>query len=198
MTSRIKSYKRLAASLGLAAILTTAVAAPALAYDAEMEFTLHGGDRSIDVTALAFADGELTYSHVAQSVGLSAPATMTASDATGSDAGWEVVATSTGLVQVDELGDPVLGGASIAAANIKLTSDNVAAGDSTTGTDGVTAAAVDVSPAGDGVTVFEATAGNGDGTYTATLDVEIDIEARQAVGTYAGDLVLTISAPIGD
>lgn len=195
MLHTIQNYKRFMTGLGLAAIMTVAVAAPAFAAD-----TVTIGITSAGSLSASYADKPLagvTYS-LADQTTASENLTLTAADGTGTGAGWNVTVVSSDFVYSGSNS-----GTDIPAANFTF---------GTPGTPtavGVDSQAVSVT-AGQGpeavgtggamnVTreVIQAGAGYGQGTYDQTVGATLLVPAKSRVGTYTGTLTTTIASGPG-
>jgi WxL domain surface cell wall-binding len=147
------------------------------------------GSRSASVANLTL--GSLAYSHSAQTN--TGTMTLTADDSTGSNLGWNVTIQSSDFVYSGSAS-----GSDIPAANFSLTSASAAtrtAGQAVDATGGPKVPAI--SPVGtldSARKVLQALVLFGNGTYTQSLGVSLDIPAQAAQGTYTGTLTTTISA----
>ncbi len=183
--------KRLAIGLATSALLTGAVAGPALAVDTVTQ-VITGSGLTASVADLAFVD--VAYQNSAHAV--TGTMVLTAADNTGSGAGWNVTIQSSAFVW----SGLIAGGTDIPASAFALTSASAPVV--------VTGQAVSV-PAATGPQVpptapfgalstarkvLQATAAYGAGTYTQSLGVTLTIPALSRVGTYTGTLTTTISS----
>ncbi len=185
MLHTIKNYKRITASLGLAAIMTVAVAAPAFAADTATA-TVTAGTLTASYADLTIAS--VAYSHAVQTTA-SQDMTLTADDSTGSGDGWNVTVLTSDF---EYTGDN--GGTAIPAVNFVFGTPDAptaTAGQAVDGTNGPTAGvggALDAAKK-----VISANADFGQGTYTQTVGAQLTIPAQSRAGTYTGTLTTTIS-----
>ncbi|MEA2583271.1 MAG: WxL domain surface cell wall-binding [Thermomicrobiales bacterium] len=184
-------------ALGLigAAALSLTMVAPALAVDT-VSLAVTPGSRSASVADLTLTS--VAYSHAVQAQ--TGSMTLTANDATGSGAGWNVTILSSAFAYTG-----TNGGTAIPAVNFSLAS---AAAPAMTAGQAVDATGTDVAPTGPqlgalaGVSgtletarkVLRAGAAYGQGTYTQGLNVSLSIPAQSRAGTYTGTLTTTIAA----
>lgn len=185
--------RRLALSLGTAAILVNSVAGPALASNTVVQ--------AITGSGLTASIANLTLSSVAyQNAGHDVTGSMvlTVDDSTGSGAGWNVTVLASDFVWVGTAN----GGIDIPAARFALTSASVAtriAGQAVSAALSTGPQVPPSSPLGtldSARKVLVATAAYGAGTYSQDLAVTLTIPAQSRVGVYTGTLTTTItSAP---
>lgn len=183
--SSMKNYKRIIASLGLATVMTVAVAAPAFAADTATATVTAG---SLTATIADVNLGSVAYSHSNQS--LSGTMVLTVDDARGSDIGWTYTTQSSAFART--------GGGSIAATNFALSSAATpvaTAGEAVSTTGGPRVPSV--SPVGTLDTArktIEAANTFGSGTYTQNLGVSLTVPGQSLAGTYTGTMTMTASA----
>ena len=189
MTIRIKSYKRLIASLGLAAVLTTAVAAPAMAAEdsGNVGITVTGGAaRTVTLGDAAFAS--YSYSLTGTTINSTTDAAMTVSDESGGTNGWVITVSTDGLFASGQ--DPLLDTAAIGPELISVMPGTVVEGANTSAAQA--AELLTGSGAlGSSRAVLTADAGEGLGNFNVDIDVAVAMPDRLPVDSYSGVLTVT-------
>jgi hypothetical protein len=185
--------RRLALGLGAGLLLVSMVAVPAFASDTVVQ-TVTGSGLTASVADLVLSS--VAYQNAAHDV--TGTMVLTADDATGSGAGWNVTIQSSAFTWVGTAN----GGIDIPASRLALSS---AAAPTKIGGQAVSVAlstgpqVPPTSPLGTLDTprkVLVATAAYGMGTYTQDLGITLTIPAQSRVGVYTGTLTTTItSAP---
>ena len=187
---RITTHRRVGFGIASSALLSLAIAAPALAADTVTQ-QVTGGTRTASVADVTLPSA--AYSHSARTS--SGTMTLTADDSSGTDLGWNVTIQSSAFVY-----SGANDGTNIPAVNFALTS---AAAPTATAGQAVDPLGVGgpkvptISPVGtldSARKTVQALAGFGKGTYTQALGVSLTIPAQSLVGTYTGTLTTTISA----
>ena len=185
--------RRLALGLGTGALLVGSLAGPALAEDTVTQ-TITGSGLTASVADLTLTSA--AYQNTAHDV--TGTMTLTASDNTGTGAGWNVTIESSAFVWVGTAN----GGIDIPASKFALTTAGAAvlvAGQAVAPALSTGPQVPPTSPIGSLATprkVLVATAAYGSGTYTQALGVTLTIPAMSRVGVYTGTLTTTItSAP---
>ena len=175
--------------VGGSALLTTALAAPALAVNTVTQ-VVNGGTLTASVADLAL--GAVTVTHTTQpSVG---SLTLTADDSTGKALGWNVTLQSSAMAYSGAFGTSPAN--DIPAANLAI---------ATPGTPAMTAGqAVDVTngpkAVGTGgalnaaIKVINANAAFGMGTYTQSVPLTLTVPANPRQGTYTATLTVTVAS----
>lgn len=178
------SVKTLAAgSLAAASLL---IAPTAFAVDSTATVAVTGG--SLAVTAENVTLDAVTTAHTAQSA--AGTLTVGVDDTTGTGDGW-VVTQQVGAFAYT--GDNA--GATIGAANFSVTS--VGTVTATAGTDDATTVAAGAGGTLDSArTVLSAAAGEGEGAYTAPVNVNLTVPADSRAGSYAATLTTTVAPPV--
>lgn len=180
--------KKIAASIGVVTALSLSAIVPALADDSGVSQEITGG--VLDLTVPATVDfGSTAYNHAAHTQ-TSSTFQITVDDASGAGAGWNVAMSVSDLTT--GAGTPA---ETIAASSIELASAtglSSTAGQDTTGITLVTPALGIALNAP--VTVLDAAALAGQGTYTLDTTIDINVPAHQLAGTYAGLLTTLLTS----
>jgi hypothetical protein len=185
------SIRRAAFAIGVAGLLSVALAAPAFADTVTQTITSGGG------LSASIADVNLPsvgYQNAAHDV--TGTMTVTADDSRGSSAGWSVSIQVSAFVYTG-----AAAGTDIPAANFALTSaeqPTAIAGQpvslvASTGPQ-IPIEGIVFGSLATPLKTIRATAAYGNGTYSQNLGVTLTIPAQSKVGTYTGTLTTTISA----
>jgi hypothetical protein len=188
-TIRTRRLAPLVVRAATAALLVAVVPTMAVLGANTVTQVITAGSRSASVANLTL--GSLSYSHSAQTN--TGTMTLTADDSTGSNLGWNVTIQSSDFVYSGSAS-----GTDIPAANFSLTSASAATRTAGQAVDAVGGPKVPaISPVGtldSARKVLQALVLFGNGTYTQSLGVSLDVPAQAAQGTYTGTLTTTISA----
>lgn len=184
----LKSFARVALSLGTASLLSFAVASPAFADDVTGTSTLTGGALSMSAVDAPAVSGTLAGTNLT----LSDTFNISVDDLSGTGAGWKLQMTSTTFTTV--------GGKTLANTASSITGVTFAANGAGTyvnPTNSVTYGALTVPAAATApaaVSIYNAAADSGMGKFTITPTIQVLIPANAYAGTYSSTMTLSIVA----
>jgi hypothetical protein len=183
-----KSIIRKGATLALMSAIVFGTAVPAFAADSVVSLGVTSGTQTASVATLTL--DSVAYDHEDQAQ--TGTMALIADDSTGSNAGWNVTLQTSPFVF-----SAGTGGTDIPAANFGILTANtpvMTAGQALDTGGPLVPATISVGPLDDARTVLQADPTFGNGTYTQGLDVELNVPAQSAAGTYTGTLTTTIDS----